>query len=37
VQAFGTTMLVTAVVVLAAGVLGWFLLGRKSPSSDAAA
>ena len=37
VQAFGTTMLVTAVVVLAAGVLGWFLLGKKKSAAPAAA
>lgn len=34
VQAFGTTMLVTAAVVVVAGVVGWLLLGRR-PSADA--
>ena len=32
VSAFGTTMLVTAAVVLVAGVVGWLLLGRKDPA-----
>ena len=37
VQAFGTTMLVTAVVVLVAGVIGWFLLGKQQSAAPAAA
>ena len=37
VQAFGTTMLVTAVVVLAAGVLGWYLLRHRTAAPAAAA
>lgn len=32
VDAFGTTMLVTAAVVVLAGVVGWLLLGRRSAS-----
>lgn len=37
VQAFGTTMLVTAAVVLVAAVAGWLLLGRKAHGASASA